>query len=89
MLSAIPEVASEYNTTGTIINISSALYMLFMGISPCFWGPASQIFGRRWVSFVFLLLVSWAGFWAKGDKGVAENNKCFIGTSPSSDRRKP
>lgn len=51
VLSAIPEVAGEYNTTGTIINISNALYMLFMGISPCFWGPASQIFGRRWVSF--------------------------------------
>lgn len=56
VLSAIPEVAGEYGTTGTVINISSALYMLFMGISPCFWGPASQIFGRRWVSFggVFL-----------------------------------
>lgn len=75
VLSAIPEVASEYNTTGTIINISSALYMLFMGISPCFWGPASQIFGRRWVSFVFLLLVSRSEFGAKGGKGVAENNK--------------
>ncbi|KFX97676.1 hypothetical protein O988_04742 [Pseudogymnoascus sp. VKM F-3808] len=49
VLSAIPEVASEYHTTGSVINISSALYMLFMGISPCFWGPASQIFGRRWV----------------------------------------
>jgi hypothetical protein len=56
VLSAIPEVASEYHTTGSVINISSALYMLFMGISPCFWGPASQIFGRRWVRFDFFLL---------------------------------
>lgn len=79
ILSAIPEVASEYNTTGTVINISSALYMLFMGISPCFWGPASQIFGRRWVSFVVLLLVSMVRFWVKGDQRVTENNSCLLG----------
>lgn len=50
VLSAVPEVSETYNTTGTIINISNALYMLFMGISPTFWGPMSQIYGRRWVS---------------------------------------
>ena len=57
VLSAVPEVSETYNTTGTIINISNALYMLFMGISPTFWGPMSQIYGRRWVSdnaFLFL-----------------------------------
>lgn len=73
VLSAIPEVAGEYGTTGTVINISSALYMLFMGISPCFWGPASQIFGRRWVSFVFVLVVFWVGWGVEGE-GVAEGN---------------
>lgn len=50
VLSATPEVAAEYNTTGSIINVSSALYMLFMGISPLFWGPISQVYGRRIVS---------------------------------------
>lgn len=50
VLSAVPEVAAQFNTTGSIINISNALYMLFMGLSPCFWGPMSQIYGRRWVS---------------------------------------
>ncbi len=49
ILSAIPEVAATYNSTGTIINLSNALYMLFMGISPCFWGPLCQVYGRRWV----------------------------------------
>lgn len=34
ILSAVPEVAATYNTTGTIVNISNALYMLFMGLSP-------------------------------------------------------
>lgn len=47
ILAAIPEVASTYKSTGTIINLSNALYMLFMGLSPCFWGPLAQVWGRR------------------------------------------
>ena len=50
VLSAVPEVAATYGTTGSIINLSNALYMLFMGFSPCFWGPLSQVYGRRIVS---------------------------------------
>lgn len=50
VLAAIPEVAQTYHSTGTIINLSNALYMLFMGVSPCFWGPLSQVYGRRWVN---------------------------------------
>ncbi|KAK7946729.1 uncharacterized protein PG986_011050 [Apiospora aurea] len=38
VLAATPEVAAEFQTTGSIINLSNALYMLFMGISPLFWG---------------------------------------------------
>ncbi len=49
VLSAVPEVAATYNTDGSIINISNALYMLFMGISPCFYGPYGNIYGRKWV----------------------------------------
>lgn len=47
ILAAVPEVAHTYDTTGTIVNLSNALYMLFMGISPCVWGPLSQVYGRR------------------------------------------
>ncbi|CAG8975248.1 hypothetical protein HYALB_00007948 [Hymenoscyphus albidus] len=47
VLAAIPEVAATYRSTGTIINLSNALYLLFMGLSPCFWGPLSQVYGRR------------------------------------------
>jgi len=43
ILAAIPEVASTYNSTGTIMNLSNALYMLFMGVSPAFWGPLTQV----------------------------------------------
>ncbi|KAJ7765728.1 major facilitator superfamily domain-containing protein [Mycena metata] len=51
VLSAIPEVASSFNTTGTIINLSNAIYLVFMGLSPCFWAPMSQVYGRRWICF--------------------------------------
>ena len=33
VLSAVPEVAAEYSTTGDIVNLSNALYLVFMGIS--------------------------------------------------------
>lgn len=50
VLPAIPEVAAEYGSTGSIIGISNALYMLFMGLSPCFCGSLTQIYGRWPVS---------------------------------------
>lgn len=56
ILSAIPEVAATYKSTGTIINLTNALYMLFMGISPAFWGPLSQVYGRRWICLITALL---------------------------------
>jgi len=49
VLSAVPEVAKTFHTDGSIINVSNALYMLFMGISPCFYGPYGNIYGRKWV----------------------------------------
>ena len=49
ILAAIPEVAATYHSTGSIINLSNAMYLIFMGIAPCVWGPLSQIYGRRWV----------------------------------------
>ncbi|KAJ6455981.1 major facilitator superfamily domain-containing protein [Mycena vitilis] len=59
VLSAIPEVAATFNTTGSIIDITNAIYLVFMGISPCFWAPISQVYGRRWISLssAFLFFV--------------------------------
>lgn len=57
VLAATPEVAAEYNTTGTIINVTNAMYMLMMGISPIVWGPLSDVYGRRLVSSVMFLHV--------------------------------
>ncbi|KAF7353869.1 Major facilitator superfamily transporter protein [Mycena venus] len=56
VLSAIPEVAGTFNTTGAIINLTNAIYLIFMGISPCFWAPISQVYGRRWICFSSALL---------------------------------
>ncbi|EMC96288.1 hypothetical protein BAUCODRAFT_139120 [Baudoinia panamericana UAMH 10762] len=48
ILAASPEVVATFNTTGAIFNISNALYMVFMGLSPLLWGPIGQTFGRKW-----------------------------------------
>ena len=50
VLAATPEVAADYGTNGTIINVTNAIYMLMMGISPIVWGPLSEVYGRRMVS---------------------------------------
>ena len=52
ILSAIPEVAHEYNTSGSIINVSNGLYLIMMGLSPCLWGPISTLYGRRPVCII-------------------------------------
>jgi hypothetical protein len=52
VLSAVPEVAAEYNTSGSVINLSNALYLVFMGLSPVFWGPLGQVYGRRIVGLI-------------------------------------
>jgi hypothetical protein len=47
ILAATPEVASEYGTDGSIVDVANAIYMLVMGISPVVWGPLSEVYGRR------------------------------------------
>lgn len=47
VLSAIPNVAADLDTTGSMISLSNALYLVFMALSPCFWGPLCQVFGRK------------------------------------------
>lgn len=56
ILAAIPEVADTYNTSGSIINLSNALYLIFMGLSPSLWGPISTIYGRRWCCIITAIL---------------------------------
>lgn len=58
VLAATPEVAATYGSTGSVVDLTNALYMLFMGISPIFWGPVSEVYGRRVVSCVLDHVVS-------------------------------
>ena len=57
VLSAVPEVAATFKTNGSIIGLSNALYMLFMGFSPIVWGPFSEVWGRKSVSLKSLFCV--------------------------------
>ena len=52
VLPAVPDIAAQFHSTGTIVNLSNALYLIGMGISPMFWGPLGQVYGRRWVCVV-------------------------------------
>jgi len=62
ILAGVPEVSATYGTSGSVVNLSNALYMLFMGISPCFWGPMSQVYGRRNVSYLYIPFLSLLSF---------------------------
>lgn len=46
-LPAVPEIADRFNTSGEVINISAAVYCVFMSMSPCIFSPISDIYGRR------------------------------------------
>ena len=56
VLAATPEVAAEYGTTGSIVNVTNAIYMLMMGISPIVWGPLSEVYGRKRISQITAVL---------------------------------
>ncbi|KAH6682198.1 major facilitator superfamily domain-containing protein [Plectosphaerella plurivora] len=47
LLVAVPEIAADFSTSGTIINISNALFFVSMAVSPMFWGPLLNVIGRR------------------------------------------
>ena len=47
VLAATPQVAADYHTTGSIVDISNSGYMVFMSLAPIAWAPVSQVFGRR------------------------------------------
>lgn len=43
----IPLLAEVYQTSTQAINLTITLYVVFQGITPSFWGPLSDSFGRR------------------------------------------
>lgn len=94
VLSATPEVAAEFGTSGSVVDVSNALYLLAMGVSPIVWGPFSEVWGRKVVSFLFLV---WSMFcfgpaWTPGKacgkviffgrhcSRIASSGRAFCGT---------
>ena len=55
-LPAIPEISTDFRTTGEILNISAAVYNIFMAISPCIFSPILDIYGRRFCFNICLSL---------------------------------
>ena len=53
ILSGIPEMAMDYSTSPSILEMSNGLYILAMGVAPVLWAPLSSIYGRRWVQIMF------------------------------------
>ncbi|GES58554.1 MFS transporter [Aspergillus terreus] len=47
IMAAVPELAKTYQTTLEVINASTAVYLTSMGVAALFWGPLSQVYGRR------------------------------------------
>lgn len=53
VLAAVPEIVATYHTTATVISVSNAVYLGFMGLSAFIWGPWADIFGRRSVRITY------------------------------------
>ncbi|ROV98697.1 hypothetical protein VMCG_06738 [Cytospora schulzeri] len=51
-LPLIELLAQQYNTSLQAINLTITLYVVLQGISPSFWSPLSDVFGRRPVFLV-------------------------------------
>lgn len=83
VLSATPEVAAEFGTTGSVVDVSNALYLLFMGISPIVWGPLSEVWGRKVVRWKSCPLSRECYAWPAGSYGWEANDDEATG-SPSS-----
>ena len=59
VLSAVPEITAFYHTTPTVISISNAVYLAFMGLASLLWGPWADLLGRRSVGADYGQPVSW------------------------------
>lgn len=55
-LPAVTEIADEFHTNGTVINISNAVYLVVLAVSPCIMGPCGDIYGRKIIFLGCLLL---------------------------------
>lgn len=59
VLPALVDIAADFNSTATVVNLSVAMYMLSMSIFPLWWSSFSETLGRRTIYVIsfFLFLV--------------------------------
>ena len=56
VLPALVDIARDFNSTATVVNLSVALYMLSMSIFPLWWSSFSETLGRRTIYLVSFTL---------------------------------
>lgn len=44
---ALPVIADDFNVSTELINLTVTSYLVFQGLAPSFWGPVSDVRGRR------------------------------------------
>ncbi|KAJ5223823.1 hypothetical protein N7468_008365 [Penicillium chermesinum] len=53
---ALPTIADNLNVSLELINLTVTSYLIFQGIAPSFWGPVSDVRGRR-IAYAFTFVV--------------------------------
>ncbi|KAI7854746.1 major facilitator superfamily domain-containing protein [Circinella umbellata] len=44
---ALKPISESFEVSTSLVNLSITVYMVFQGVSPLFWGPCSDLYGRR------------------------------------------
>ncbi|KAG2218881.1 hypothetical protein INT45_003948 [Circinella minor] len=44
---ALPQISQEFNVSTSLVNLTVTVYMIFQALAPSFWGPLSDLVGRR------------------------------------------
>ncbi|KAI9250460.1 major facilitator superfamily domain-containing protein [Phascolomyces articulosus] len=53
---ALPLISKDFNVSVSLVNMTVMVYMVFQGISPCFWGPVADMWGRRPVYLISFII---------------------------------
>ncbi|OBT67185.1 hypothetical protein VE03_02622 [Pseudogymnoascus sp. 23342-1-I1] len=53
---ALPTIANDLNVSLELVNLTVTSYLVFQGIAPSFWGPVSDVRGRR-IAYICTFLV--------------------------------
>ncbi|KAF7724883.1 hypothetical protein EC973_000596 [Apophysomyces ossiformis] len=57
---ALPAVQKDMHTTTELVNLTVTTYMIFQGLSPAFWGSLADVWGRRPVYLITVIIYTGA-----------------------------